>query len=300
MLKNKKFAIGFICVGLLAIVAALVVVIARPAAYSTEIPRELDDAVTACLFRRENVSLSDIEIDGKTEKYAALPVSRDGYECLGEGHTILGYRETKDGTEVYALCSVTGYGFRNGMLVDNYGYSCVPTLITFSRTEEGGYRFLTAREGEDGAYFASSVKKMFPAELAAKAIDAQGGGELFEAMQRQCDGYAEAYLRFIGREAKVSHYHDEDFETLSAFGVSDDVCNELLALRSEFGLYLGNFEELEEDGRFLYSVKWDGNENGVGTVTYTKTNLGTGKVVSQYRYSVDGERFKEIRPKKKK
>ena len=289
---------GFICVGLLAIVAAIIVVIASPAPYSTDIPPALDKAVGESMFIRENVSMTDLDVDGKTEVYAALPVSRDGYECLGEGHDILGYREKKGQVEVYALCSVTGYGFRNGMLVDNYGFSSVPTLLTFDRTEEGVYRFKTAREAMDGGEFVSSVKKMFPAELAKAAIAAQGG-ETTESLRIQCDAYAETYLKAIGREAKVTSYFEEDLETLSTFGVSADVSNELLKLRPEFGIYLGNFEELEEDGRYLYSAKWDGDENGTGTVTYVKSRSDTGKVIKKYIYSIEGDVFKEVKPKRK-
>ena len=290
---------GFVCAGLVAIVAALIVVIARPAPYLTDIPPALDQAVAESLFTRENVSLSDLDLDGQTVTYAPLPVSRDGYECLGEGHEILGYKEKDGKAEVYALCSVTGYGFRNGMLVDNYGYSCVPIMFTFEGTAEDGYRFKAAREAMDGADFVPSIKKMFPAALAKAAINAQGGSETTDSLRKQCDAYAETYLKAIGREAKVTSYFEEELETLATFGVSADVSNELLALRPEFGIYLGNFEELEESGRVLYSVKWDGDENGTGTVTYVKTRLDTGKVLNKYIYSIEGDTFRKVKPKNK-
>jgi hypothetical protein len=241
------------------------------------------------------VSASDTEVDGKTVYYAEIRDSEaySSSECLGEGHKVLGYRDKGDSAEVYALCSSIGYGFRDGMFVDNSGSFCIPTLIRFDRTENGEYIFKEAQESEDGGEFVSSVKKMFPASLAEKAIAAQGDEDLRDNLHDQCDACAAAYLKAIGREAKISSYVEEDYKLLSDYGVSDDVCNKLLKLRGEYGFLLGSFERIEGNVRYVYSVKWDGDDNGNGTVTYTKTIYGKKKPTEKFSYKVKGDKLQK-------
>ena len=302
MLNNKKFATVFICMGLIAIAAALVVSVLFPSAYSTSVPKALDEAVARSIFTDVNVSPTDTTIDGKAYRYVAVTDTEEFYnsECLGEGHIILG-NNVKDGTvEVYALCSLAGYGFRNGMLVDNTGSSSVPTLITFEKTDSGEYIYKDTLHSEDGGHFASSVRAMFPAALAEKAISAQGDEKIHASLQQQCDEYAAAYLKVLGRDAKISSYRKQNFKMLSDHGVSADVENKLCELHREYGFYLGNFEKLEQDGRYVYSMLWDGDDNGSGTVTYTKSRYDTDEVVEKFSYQVEGEKFSKIKKKKKK
>ena len=93
MLNNKKFASGLICVGIVAIIAAIAVSVIFAKNYSTDIPAPLEEAVALSTFTRQGVSVSDIVIDGETRHYAALPDSSylSGGECMGEAHEILGY-----------------------------------------------------------------------------------------------------------------------------------------------------------------------------------------------------------------
>ncbi len=302
MLNNKKVAMGFICAGLAAIAAALVVVILRPSDYTTKIPEALDETVARSAFIRENVSLSDTTIDGKSYWYAAVtdPEMFIDSECIGEGHVILGYRKHSDSVDVYALCSLIGYGFRDGMLVDNMGSFCIPTLIQFDKTDNGEYIFKDAQEVMDGGEFVSSIKKMFPADLANKAISAQTDEGIRALLTKQCERYAAAYLKVLGRKATISSYQEQNFLILSNYGVSSDVENALCDLHPEYGFYVGSFEKLEADGRYVYSLKWDGDNNGNGTVTYTKSRYDTDEIIEKFDYRVKGDKFTEIKQKKKK
>ena len=231
MLNNKKTALGFICAGIVAIIAGIIVGITHPKDYSTQIPQALDEAVVRSIFTYANVSPTDTTIDGKDYRYVAVTDTERFYnsECLGEGHIILGSREKGGTVEVYALCSLAGYGFRNGMLVDNSGSSCTPTLITFEKNDSGAYNYKKTQEAEDGGHFASSVRKMFPPALANKAISAQGNEEYTASLREQCDRYAEAYLKVLGRDAEISSYREQNFLMLSDYGVfSDEDCMELI------------------------------------------------------------------------
>lgn len=301
MLKDKKIAMVCICVGLAAVTAALIISLAAPKpSYSTKVPPALDEAVACSIFTRLEVSLTDATVEGQPVRIAPVRGSDTFYrsECVGEGHVILGYADKKGKTEVYALCSYIGYGFVNGVMVDNTGSFCIPTLLVFEK-EKDGYRFVSAKEAEDGGQFVPSVKKMFPADLAETAIFASSDEEISASMQKQCDAYAADYLKVIGREAKISTYHEEDFKLLSDFGVSADVENILYGMYPEYGFYVCNFETVENGVRYVYSIAWDGDENGTGKVTYAKTEFESGKAVEKHTYSVKGDTFKEVKAKKK-
>ena len=293
VLKNKKPAIGLICVGIVAIVAALAVVMTRPVNYSTDIPKELDEAVARSIFTMNGVSLSDITVDGQTMRYGAVRNSETMIEseCLGEGHLILGYRDKGDSVEVYTLCSAIGYGFRDGMLVDESGYFHVATLIKFDKTEDGKYIFKEAQESKDGGLMVPSIKEMFPSALAKKAIAAKADDATSDSMHTQCNAYAAAYLKAIGREAKISSYHDEDFNILSDYGVSVDVCNGLYELHPEYSIYVGSFERIENGVRYIYKQEFRNQKDGSGMVYFTKTEYDSGEVIEIYTYQVNGDSF---------
>ena len=304
VLKNKKPAIGLICVGIVAIAAALIVVITRPADYRTDVPKELDEAVAEQTFACNRVSMSDL-LGDRQYFYAAVNafVGRSDVECYGEGHKIYGVKENKDGSlEVYAKCSAFGYGFRNGHLVSNTGYSQVPTLIRFKKDSDGNYIFLSREEPKDGAEYVKSVRELFPRSIADRMLDTtddpdatrhnQEAAELSEQSKR----YAEAYLQKIGREAEIGDYHDFDFKTLSDFDVSDEVANELLKRHAEYDFYVGNFERVESGTRYVYHLIWkdDGNIIGNGAVTFMKTEYDSEKIVEKYVYKVEGDKFERI------
>lgn len=293
VMKNKKPAIGLICVGIVAIIAALAVVMTRPVNYSTDVPKELDEAVTRSIFTMNGVSLSDITVDGKTLHYGAVRNSETMIEseCLGEGHLILGYRDKGDSVEVYTLCSAIGYGFRDGMLVDESGYFHVATLIKFDKTEDGKYIFKEAQESKDGGLMVPSIKEMFPSALAKKALAAQADDATSDSMHTQCDAYAAAYLKAIGREVKISSYHDEDFTILSDYGVSVDVCNALYELHPEYSIYVGSFERIENGVRYIYKQEFRNQKDGSGMVYFTKTEYDSGEVIEIYTYQVNGDSF---------
>ena len=302
VLKSKKPAIWLICVGIVAIVTALIVVITRPVNYSTDIPKELDEAVARSIFTMNGVSMSDITVDGQTLHYCAVRDSerKMDYECLGEGHMILGYKEKGNNVDVYALCSVSGYGFRDDtLLVENTGYSCVPTLIRFEKDAEGHYLYKDSQEAKDGDENKKSVYEMFPRRAADQVFDfgiddVEKHNARARKLSEQCDAYAAAYLKAIGRNAMITDYNEENFSTLSDFGVSDEVSNALLELHGDYGLYLGSFERLENGKRVVYSKWWSDNKIGPVTVTFQKSEYDSGKIVEKYVYKVEGDKFERI------
>ena len=195
------------------------------------------------------------------------------------------------------------------MMVDESGYFCVATLIKFNRTEDGKYVFQEAQESKDGGLMIPSIKEMFPSAIAKKAIAAQADDKIGDSMRKQCDVYAEAYLKAIGREAEITSYHNQDFPILTDNGVSVAVSNALYELHPEYSIYVGSFERLENGKRVVYSQwwsdnkigpvtvtfqKWSDNKIGPVTVTFQKSEYGSGKIVEKYVYKVEGDKFERI------
>ena len=310
VLKNKKPTIFIICGALAATAVTAAVLLTHPKTYSSEIPADLDKAVTKAIFNQNNVTytevsptdLSDNSIDGLITQHAqshfgSVYASTD-VECIGEGHVILGMEQSDNKVEVYALCSAFGYGFRNGYFVDNAGYSQVPTRFTFIIDENGAYTLNSVKEAEDGDGLENSVYEMFPKTVADK-IFKESHEDYYEELIAQCNRCAETYLQTIGRNAKVSSYHDCDFKILTDYGVSVEVSNALMELRPEYDIYVGNFETIENGTRYLYSQIWspDSKTYGNGTVTFLKCEYATGKEIEKFAYTVDGDTFTEIKYK---
>ncbi len=254
-----------------------------------------DMAVTQAIFATQGVKMTPITIDGETRYFAA----KDGedFECLGEGHKILGTQKTDSGMDVYALCSAFGYGFRDGKLVDEYGFGRIPTLLQFETDPAtGGYVCTHYEEAEDGGEFETSVYRMFPRAVAKQALKETADDSVGEDIEKQIRAYAEAYLKYIGRDAKISSYHDEDFKILTDYGVSVEVSNELTELHWDYGIYVGSFERVENGERYVYYQLWeqDGSTPGNGKVTFRKVRDADGQEIEKIVYEVKGDSFTRI------
>lgn len=309
MLNNKKFAAGLICVGIVAAIAAITVSIFLGKDYRTDVPQELDEAVALSTFTRLGVSMSDITINGETRHYADVGENwtyndETPYktECLGEGHVILGYREKDSTVEVYAICEADEYCFQNGWLWEWSSYSCMPTLLIFDKDKDGSYLFKSAEEPSEDPLFGRPVSEFFPSDLVEIAVTASGDSEIGVSLSRQSLQYAEAYLVSIGRDGKLGVYCDEDQEitSLEGAGVAEKVAAALYDLHPEYGVYTGTIEKREGGKRYVYAVSWDGDLHGNGTVTYSKTEYDTQKVVEEYSYKVKEDQYSLVKPKKKK
>lgn len=301
MTTNKKLKIGII-IAAIAVVAAVGTVIAVSAAGNIgadvsygKVSDELHAAISEAIFTHDNVSMSDIVIDGETRHYVAA--EGDFSECFGEGHVILGTKETDGGVDVYALCSVIGYGFRDGKLVDEYGFWNVPTLLQFKTdTATDTYTCTNYKETEDGGEWEPSLYRMFPRAVAKEVMKVIGIDSTDKEMDAQIRAYAEAYLKHIGRDAKISSYHDEDFKILTDYGVSVEVSNELSEMHQDYGIYVGSFERVENGERYVYYQLWeqDGSTPGNGKVTFRKVRDADGQEIEKIIYEVKGDSFTRI------
>ena len=279
VLKNKKTAVWIICAAVAVCAVAAVLLLTKPKSYSIKIPEKLDKAVAQAIFDYNEGGYYDIST-----------------ECVGEGHYILGMESNDNATTVYAVCSYGEYVFMNDNLVFNSGYSAVPTVIKFDTDASGDYIYKSHEEAKDGSLYTDSVKKMFPKKLAEKAMSSDD--KVIDGLAEQCHGYARAYLKEIGREAKVGNYADFEFKYFGDnYGVSRKVQDFFLESFPEYStglMYVGSFERVENGVRYVYETSWEGDTDGNGIAQFHKYEYDTGNTVSKYRYQISGENITKI------
>ncbi len=214
-------------------------------------------------------------------------------ECAAEGHLLLDTVSEGDQTQVYLLATVGQYAFCSGHFEKIAGSGAIPTRITLTQDENGGYTLADCWVPEDGTSYAESIQKTFPAALHTKALNAN---DSYRELAAQEQVYAQAYLDSIGRQAPIGEYGDFDHPLATDQGMSVEVSNALLSLRSDFPFFLGSVEQVEDGVRYVYKTDWTSDGNGTGTATYTKYEYDTDKVVQKYVYQVAGDTYQELQP----
>lgn len=196
-------------------------------------------------------------------------------ECAAEGHVILGTDKTGDKIKVYLLEQYSVFGFQNGWFLSQSGYS-TSAVMTFEEAETG-YKYLGAEHPRDGSLFGDDIKAMFPKKYQKRALSATDKDR--ESMWAQKVAYAEAYLKEIGREAKIGTYGDIEHILLTDVGVSVEVSNTVINLPLDYNTgEIGYFERLENGTRYIYRTSYLADKN---IILYTKEGYGTNKIVER-------------------
>ncbi len=182
--------------------------------------------------------------------------------------------EEKDGAlTVYLMEEYASFGFYNGFFTD-VGGGRVPAVYTFAR-EGGGWRLLSENTATDGERYVSSIRALFPSRY-AKAVLRGLSPEQSAAVWNDLVLQARAYLAAIGRGAEVCAYGDIVTEFLSDYGVPNEACDKMDAMRLGYDMYVGNHETVENGVRYVYQTEYD---FASGCVTFTKFEYETGTVV---------------------
>jgi hypothetical protein len=226
------------------------------------------------------------------DEAVSLAVKRQGKnyapgEVATEGHLILDTEENEGSITVYTIASFGYFGFENGIFTKTSGSGAIPTVLTFSRNERGEYTLLRYQEPMDGALYTQSVQKMFPQRLWSAVLQE---GARYAALVQQQEAQAAAYLKVIGREAKVSAAYVEK----KPLNINVEASNKLLAeytkndpLLNLFPSWVGSKEILENGVRYIYETSQSKSQDGHDLVLFTKKEEG-GKVVLQYQYQIQG------------
>ncbi|MFZ5643689.1 MAG: DUF4825 domain-containing protein [Bacillota bacterium] len=207
-------------------------------------------------------------------------------ETTTEGHIILGTREDNGNVKAYTIASFGAFGFENGIFTKVSGSGAIPTVMIFSKNENGEYSLLEYKVPEDGAGYVDSIKKMFPKELWDKVLSADKYPELIRQQEEQ----AEKYLQSIGRNAKVSAAHVD--KKLADIDVQ--ASNKLFAEYTKFNAFLnscpywlGTRERVENGVRYIYETSQVKAGDGYDLIIFRKTKED-GTVVEEYKYKIVG------------
>lgn len=211
-------------------------------------------------------------------------------ECIAEGHIILGNEDKIDaGTNkilesyVYALVSYGEYGFENGIFTKVSGSGAIPTKLTFSRNDLGEYLLIDYKQAEDGSNYTKSVRDMFPALIAERALHYTD----FDSAKlvSQEEEYVKAYLVAVRSDAKISQNVEKSLSNMNV-----NASNTLGDLFNEYPYWIGTEEKIENGVRYVYEKKWEDKGNGNGVVTFRKYEYDSNNVVEETVIEVkDGE-----------
>ncbi len=226
-------------------------------------PRSIDEAVSQAIKAR-----------GK--KYATGTVAT-------EGHVILKVAESKGIITAYTVASWGWFSFENGIFTKVSGSGNIPTVINFTKDENGQYFLKEYIEPQDGARYTKSLKDMFPSELQDKLHDDYP--EIIQMQEQQ----AKTYLESIGRTDWVSYNIKKN-----TLNIDTEASNKLfseLTKNDEFlnncPSWIGTREVIEDGESFVYRTLQDKNEKGYDRVIFRKLNKAD-KVIEERIYTIKG------------
>lgn len=253
-------------------------------------------AAAACFGSEgdNTAGLTDTALDEALTAYLAQ--EQDAYyegEYFTASHTILSTQETGAGCEVFAVTSVSWYGFLNDHFVSVSGSGAIPCKLTFARAADGQLSLTEYWQPRDGSEYETSIREVFPAALQSKALHAD---RYYDQLKANQEAQAQVYLDRIGRQAEIGDYGDFTFPLATDQGMSVTVSNALLALEAlaPYPYYLGTEERVEDGVRWVYETAWEHDGNGNGTATYTKYSYDDGQIAQQMSFLVHGETYETL------
>lgn len=210
---------------------------------------------------------------------AILKDNADGYwggECATEGHVVYGCEQNGSTWKVYLYHGFERYGFINGCFTDVAGHWSVAVLTMEQR--DGGYACKQIDYPRDGSENASSIKRMFPKKLESRALNPTQSDR--DEVTRQCEAQAQAYLKSIGRDARIVPYNQLDLQLPNLTAeVSNKLSKELGRMEGLYELTLGTREQLENGVRYVYRTSLlDANHE----LLFTKERYDTQEVVESF------------------
>jgi hypothetical protein len=209
-------------------------------------------------------------------------------ETVTEGHIILDSEESNGKVKVYTIASFGTFGFENGIFTKVSGSGAIPTVMVFSKDENGGFSLLEYKEPEDGAYYAQSIKKMFPQKLHDRVQSSQKD---YAELVRQQEAQAADYLKSIGRTAEVNASRVEK----KMADINVEAKNKLFSKYTKYDSFLNNCpywigtrERIENGTRYIYETSQETTGDGHAVIVFRKTG-DDGVVVEERRYKIVGD-----------
>ncbi len=208
-------------------------------------------------------------------------------ECYTAGTNVLEHQKKGNKEIIYAETMFVSFGFENGYFTDE-GAAIVPAVIT-ADVVNGEY---SIKYAQDGADYASSIKRMFPKKYQKKVLETSA--ESKKIMWDQCVSQAELYLSEIGRNEKVKSWSEIEHTMFTDVGVSVDVSNRLQELLKweNYYEYIGYKEVIEDGVRYTYKTSYSDVDDALffqkirredgeyNVVKMVKMNIKTGEITS--------------------
>ncbi|MFZ7103765.1 MAG: hypothetical protein ACOWWO_14070 [Peptococcaceae bacterium] len=250
----------------------------------------------ACSHQNNNKLPAASRNNTQKEKYANLDdaVSRaikdqsTSYalgETATEGHVILETKENDENIIVYTIASYGAFGFENGIFTKISGSGAIPTVITFSHHENSQYSLTEYKEPMDGSGYPDSIKKMFPQHLHSRVFAAHDD---YPALAEQQEVQAEAYLKEIGRKARVNAGNvekklpDIDVQASNKLFAEFTKDNPFL---NNCPYWLGTTEKVENGVRYIYETSQSKTIDGYDLITFQK-KIEDGTIIEEHKYKI--------------
>lgn len=210
---------------------------------------------------------------------AILKDNADGYwggECATEGHVVYGCEQNGITWTVYLYHGFERYGFINGCFTDVSGHWSVAVLTMELR--DACFICKQIDYPQDGSYNGPSIKRMFPKKLESRALNPTQSDR--DEVTRQCEAQAQAYLKSIGRDARIVPYNQLDLQLPNLTAeVSNKLSKDLGRMEGLYELTLGTREQLENGVRYVYRTSLlDANHE----LLFTKERYDTQEVVESF------------------
>jgi len=208
-------------------------------------------------------------------------------EAVTEGHIILDSEEKDGQVKVYTIAAIGWFSFENEIFTTVSGSGPIPTVMTFSKNENGVYVLLRYQEPQDGALLTSSVKKMFPQKLWPQVLTED---KWYPELVKQKENQAAAYLKSIGREAQVRAGYVEK----KLIDIDAEACDKLFTELTKNDSYLnscpcwvGSREAIENGVRYIYETSRSKTGDGYDLIIFQKKK-DNGSIVMEAKYKIVG------------
>lgn len=192
-------------------------------------------------------------------------------EAAGEGHITLECKTEGRLTYVYLIEQYMEFGFENGELTDVSGHRN-PAALVFSRDDGGVYSLQQYEHPMDGADFRPSLRELFSKSALELYDNAEGrdSEKTSAELSRQLEAYGDAYLKQIGRDAKISL--NPGLNRIVPH-MNVEASNYLSDSYAEYPYWIGTRERVENGVRYVYEKQWkdNGGGGGDGVVTFIKS-----------------------------
>ncbi|QHI71631.1 M56 family metallopeptidase [Aminipila terrae] len=187
------------------------------------------------------------------------------YEVASEGHVTLGTEDKGGLTNVYLLEQYYEFSFENGDLTVSSGHGSNVAVLSFKKDKNGKYIYHGFKAPLTDEEYYSFIKNSF-SSAALDKLNTTDREKSKSDLDSQCEAYASAYLKKIGRSADIDIYAKEKQRP----AINSEVSNFLFKNYKDYPYWIGTRETVEKGTRYIYETGWKDQGKLNGIITFTK------------------------------